>query len=61
MVEKSQLKFDRWGVLENKHAWWHDALWLHSAGCEQRGRKWKITATHTMAMVGTLRRDFHPD
>lgn len=65
MVERSQLKFDRLGVLENKRAWWHDALWPHSAGCEQRDRKWKITAAHTMAMVGTLRRpepsDFHPD
>lgn len=65
MVERSQLRFNRLGVLENKHAWWHDALWLHSAGCEHRDRKWKITAAHTMAMARNLRRlepsDFHPD
>lgn len=43
------------GLLEDMCTRWHDALWLHSAGCELRGREWKITAAHTNGHRGESR------
>lgn len=36
------------GFLENQHASWHDAPWLHPAGCKLDGKSgWEITAADT--------------